>query len=83
MIIRDMGNGFTAVPIDAVTKNGMHLLNLNTRVEPYNGYWCLIAPNNRAIDNDRGRPYIYHSVEEVAEDVARLVEAREYSTCGG
>jgi hypothetical protein len=81
MVVRDFGDGFRAVPRDAVTLNGMPLPQLNTMVEPYNGYWHLIAPNNRAIDNERGRPYLYRSIEEVEEDVVRLRKQSDYSTC--
>ncbi len=45
MVSRDLGNGFRAVPRDAVTLNGMALPQLNTMTEPYNGYWHVIAPN--------------------------------------
>lgn len=81
MICRDLGHGFIAVPMNAVTKNGMHLPQLNTAVEPYNHYWHIIAPNNRAIDDENQRPYLYRTFEDVTEDAARIIDRGEYSTC--
>ena len=81
MVSRDLGNGFRAVPRDAVTLNGMALPQLNTMAEPYNGYWHVIAPNGRAVDNENGRPYLYHTIEEAAEDAKTLVQLGDYSTC--
>ncbi len=81
MISIDMGNGFHLVPRDAVTKNGMPLSQLNTQQAPYSGYWHLIAPNNRAIDNEHNSPYLYRTQEEAAEDVERLTAVGDYSTC--
>jgi len=83
MVSRDLGHGFVAVPMDAVTRNGMALPQLNTMVEPYTGYWNIIAPNGRAIDDENGRPYLYRTFEDVTEDAARIVGRGEYSTCGG
>lgn len=81
MISIDVGNGFRAVPRDAVTLNGLPLPQLNTQCEPYQGTWHLIAPNNRAIDNVYGRPYLYQTLEELRLDAARLAVAKDYSTC--
>jgi hypothetical protein len=81
MVSRDLGNGFRAVPRDAVTLNGMPLSQLNTMDEPYNGYWHLIAPNERAVDNEYGRPYLYRTFEEAKEDATNLAKLGDYSTC--
>lgn len=81
MVSRDLGNGFRAVPRDAVTLNGMPLPQLNTTTEPYDGYWHVIAPNGRAVDNDRGRPYLYLTLEEAKQDAEILVKHGGYSTC--
>lgn len=81
MIIKNLKNGFYAVPRDAVTMNGLPLPQLNTLEEPYNGYWHIIAPNGKAIDDEYGKPYLYLDFEEVKENVERLIIAGEYSTC--
>lgn len=81
MVSRDLGNGFRAVPRDAVTLNGMALPQLNTMTEPYNGYWHVIAPNGRAVDNEYGRPYLYRTIEEATDDANKLAELGDYSTC--
>lgn len=76
----DLGNGFRALPYRAVTLNGRPILQLAID-DSYDGPWVLIAPNGRAIDNDRGTPYVYMNLEEVREDVGRLLEMSDYSTC--
>jgi|GEM_PF-2846718 len=81
MVSRDLGNGFRAVPQNAVTLNGMPLSQLNTIQEPYSGYWHLIAPNNRAIDDEDGRPYLYLDIEEASKDAEKLAAQGDYSTC--
>lgn len=81
MVSRDLGNGFRAVPRDAVTLNGIALPQLNTMVEPYRGYWHLIAPNGRAVDNDDGRPYLYRDISEAKDDAMVLAVLGDYSTC--
>ncbi len=81
MISRDLGNGFRAVPQDAVTLNGMALEQLNTRDEPYDGYWHIIAPNGKAIDGENGRPYLYKDIAEAQGDADRLASRDGYSTC--
>jgi len=81
MVSRDLGFGFRAVPRDAVTLNGMPLSQLNTMTEPYDGYWHLIAPNNRAIDDENGRPYLYRDITEAEKDAKKLFACDGYSTC--
>ncbi len=81
MVSRNLGNGFRAVPRDAVTLNGMPLPRLNTMVEPYDGYWHLIAPNNRAVDDEDEGPYLYRTIEEAANDAKKLAAQGDYSTC--
>lgn len=81
MVIRDLGNGFRAVPREAVTLNGHYLPQLNTMQEPFNGYWHIIAPNGRAIDDESQRPYLYLDIDEAQEDANRLAKSGEYSTC--
>ena len=81
MVSRDLGNGFRAVPRNAVTLNGMALSQLNTMREPYDGEWHVIAPNGRALDNEYGRPYVYRTIEEAKENVKELVKLGDYSTC--
>lgn len=83
MISRDLGNGFRAVPRDAVTLNGIPLPQLNTQDEPYDGPWVLIAPNGYAVDGEENRPYVYRHIGMVKYDAARLTAYGEYSTCGG
>lgn len=82
VVKRDFGNGFYAVPRDAVTLNGLPLKQLNNGNEPYDGYWHLIAPNGKAIDNSVGRPHLYRSIEEMVIDVENFLKYGGYSTCG-
>jgi hypothetical protein len=67
MVIRELGDHY--------------LSQLNTANDPYDGYWHLIAPNRRAVDNEHGGPYLYKSIEEAIEDKERLMEFGDYSTC--
>ena len=84
MIERDIQGVFLAVPHDAVTRNGIYLRKLNKQVEPYDGYWHLVArENNRAIDGEDNRPHLYCSYEEAAKDAVKLIGYGEFSTCGG
>lgn len=83
MIIKDLKNGYTAVPRDAVTLNGIPLPQLNTETEPYDGHWHIIAPNGRAIDGESGRPYVYDTLEEATEAAKEFAKSGEHSTCGG
>jgi hypothetical protein len=84
MIKRDIEGIFIAVPSDAVTLNGIYRPKLNTKSEPYNGYWHLVyTKNNRAVDDEYGRPYLYFSYEDAFEDATGLIETGEFSTCGG
>lgn len=83
MVSIDLGDGFRAVPQNAVCLNGMALPQINTATEPYSGRWCLVAPNGYAVDNEFCRPYVYADLDEAKEDKASLVKMGEYSTCGG
>lgn len=84
MIERDIQGVFTAVPRDAVTLNGIYLRKLNTQSEPYNGFWHLVSvENNRAVDGEDNRPYLYLSHEEAVEDAGNLIDGGDFSTCGG
>jgi len=84
MIERDIQEVFIAVPRDAVTLNGIYLRKLNTQSEPYNGFWHLVSvENNRAVDGEDNRPYLYLNYEDAVSDAAGLIEGREFSTCGG
>lgn len=83
-IRHDCGNGFFAVPYNAVTLNGLELPQLNNEKEPYNGYWALIAPCGKAIDGEGGvRPYEYRTLDECKTDAENLHARGEYSYCGG
>lgn len=84
MIERDIQGIFIAVPRDAVTLNGIYLQKLNTQSEPYNGFWNLVAvDNNRAVDGEDNRPYLYLNYEDAVSDAEGLIEGGEFSTCGG
>lgn len=74
-----LGNGFTAVPTDAVTLNGLYLPHISRATEPYNGSWCVIAPNGRALDGEDERPYYYRDLDHAKQDISTLGD--DYSTC--
>lgn len=77
-IQHDFGNGYYAVPYDAVTLNGIPLTQLNTRSEPYKGPFALIMPDrHRAAEGDDGRtPYRYDTLDEARDDAAVLARFR-------
>lgn len=76
--------GFYAIPVEAVTLNGIPLDRLQELVPEKPRRWVLIAPSNRAVDDESGqRPYVYDSVEAASEDARRLLAMGECSTTGG
>ena len=74
-----MACGFTVVPYDSVTLNGLYLRHLNTQSHPVG--LALIAPNGKAIDGEGGRPYYYGTLPKAENDAKRLNEQDDYSTC--
>lgn len=66
----DLGDGYTAVPHDAVTLNGMFLPQLLESVR--SKAWAVIGPDRKALKGESGGVYRYESLTEAREDVAVL-----------
>lgn len=70
----DLGDGYAAVPRDAVTLNGYHLTQLNTAESDYSGQVILLLPSGAAAMGEDGqRPYIYSDLAECRKDKAVLL----------
>ena len=62
------------VPESSVCLNGLYIAKLNTVPPTYQGRCCVIFPDGRAAMSEWERPFIYKSIEEAEEDIAKLTE---------
>ncbi len=69
----DLGDGYHAVPFEAVTLNGIFLPQLleSSQVKASTD-WAVIGPDLRALEGENDRPYRYPSLEAARADVATL-----------
>lgn len=78
-VSQDLGDGYTAVPYDAVTINGHYIPTMASAFKPFDGPYALLIPKEGggsavAMNHDGNRSYRYMSLEAVVEDKARLAK---------
>lgn len=67
---QDLGDGYTLVPMDQMTLNGMFLPKLPVRLPITK--WAVLGPDRKGLQSEGGGVYGYASPEEAAKDVAVL-----------
>jgi hypothetical protein len=83
-VIHDLGNGFSAVPFNAVSsRTGFVISESMLSIHKDSKLLAIISPNGTALSTEGGHPLHFRGILNCSNQVAWVLKQREYPTVGG